>query len=93
MTQAIKTRLGLLKGEWWEDTSTGLPLFQSILGKVGTVDNISLVDTLIKAQIVGTTDVTGIESFSSTFDSTARKYSFSCTANTKYGTVTVTETL
>lgn len=29
--QAIQTRLKLLKGEWWENSEEGLPLFQEIL--------------------------------------------------------------
>lgn len=32
--QAIQTKLKLLQGEWWEDITLGLPLFQSILGRV-----------------------------------------------------------
>jgi len=36
VSQAIRTRLLLLKGEWWEDTEQGLPLFQSILGQYET---------------------------------------------------------
>jgi len=60
---------------------------------VGTTDNVSIIDTLIKRQIVDTTDVTGIIEFSSTFDSATRAYSFTCVVNTKYGAVTVTENL
>jgi len=85
--------LKILKGEWWEDTSIGLPLYQGILGKIGTTDNISIIDTLVKKQIVDTTDVTGIIEFSSTFNSTTRLYSFTCVVNTKYGAVRVNENL
>ncbi len=93
VSQAIRTRLKLLKGEWWEDTEDGLPLFQQILGARGTETNITIADSLMKSRILGTKDVTGIESFSSNYDSSARKYSYSCTVNTKYGTVTVSNTL
>ncbi|EKQ56261.1 MULTISPECIES: hypothetical protein [unclassified Clostridium] len=91
--QAIQTKLGLLKGEWWENKELGLPLFQSILGQIGVKDNISIVDTLIKKQIIGTIDVTGIESFSSIYDSANRSYLFTCKVNTKYGNITVEESL
>lgn len=91
--QAIKTRLALLKGEWWENTDLGLPLFQSILGQVGITDNITIADAFIKKQIIETTDVTGIEEFSSTYDSANRSYSFTCTVNTKYGTITLENSL
>lgn len=91
--QAIKTRMKLLKGEWFEDTEEGLPLFQQILGVGGKETNTTIVDSLIKSRILGTTDVTAIESFSSSYDSVERQYSYTCTVNTKYGTVTVPNTL
>lgn len=56
-------------------------------------DNIYIIDTLIKKQIIGTTDVIGIENFSSSFDSKTRLYSFSCTVNTRYGAINLTENL
>lgn len=93
VTQAIQTRLKLLKGEWWENTELGLPLYQSILGQSGVTEKIYIIDTLIKEQIVGTQDVIGIIDFSSSFDSVTRSYSFSCTVNTRYGITTLTESL
>lgn len=87
VAQAIKTRLKLLKGEWWENTSEGLPLFQNILGSPGDQDNLYLVDSLIKERIIGTENVKSIESFSSEYIN--RHYTFSCTVNTKFGEVTV----
>jgi hypothetical protein len=89
VSQAIKTRINLLYGEWWENTDEGLPLFQSILGKNGTANNLTIADALIKERIIGTQDVTSIESFSSTYDSETRSYSFTATVNTKYGTTTI----
>jgi hypothetical protein len=91
--QAIQTRLKLLKGEWWEDLESGLPLFNDILGKSGTTTNITITDSYIKEIILGTKDVTGIEEFTSTFDSTTRVYIFNCKVNTLYGIVIVSNTL
>lgn len=91
VAQAIKTRLKLLKGEWWENTEEGLPLFQQILGQPGTNENILIADNLIKERILDTQDVTSIESFKSNYSN--RSYSFSCTVNTKYGTVSISNTL
>ena len=93
VVQAIETRMKLLKGEWFEDTEEGLPLFQQILGVGGTETNITIVDSLIKSRILETTDVTGIENFSSSYDSVDRQYSYTCTVNTKYGTITVSNIL
>ena len=88
VAQAIKTRLLLLKKEWWEDLEDGLPLFQDILGKQGTKDNLYITDTLIKERIIGTPNVLNITDFSSTYEN--RKYSFSCTVNTKFGELKLT---
>ena len=87
VSQAIKTRVSHLKGEWWEDTSDGLALFESILGQSGISDNLTIADALIKERIMSTTDVTSLEDFSSTYEN--RSYSFTCTVNTKYGSTTV----
>lgn len=89
VTQAIQTRMKLLKGEWFEDTEEGLPLFQQILGVKPTDANLAIIDFLIKSRILGTTDVTGIESFSSSYDSSEMQYSYTALVNTKYGTVTI----
>lgn len=91
VSQAIKTRLLLLKGEWWEDLDDGLPLFQQILGQTGTKNNLTIVDSLIKERIIETQDVTGIGEFSSTYEE--RKYSFTATVNTKYGSVSISNSL
>lgn len=89
VAQAIKTRLFLLFGEWWEDTSDGLPLWQSILAAPGAPKNKRIADSLIKARIIGTPNVTGIINFSSTFDSNTRAYSFQATVNTLFGKVQI----
>lgn len=91
VVQAIKTRMKLLKEEWWEDKEDGLPLFQDILGKLGTDENIVIVDSIIKARILGTQDVISIEEFSSTYEN--RKYSYECKVNTKYGTIPLSNNL
>jgi hypothetical protein len=88
VAQAILTRLRLLKGEWWEDTEDGLPLFQQILGARGT--NKKVVDSLIRLRILDTIGVTGIETYDSTFDGETRAYTFTAVVNTKYGSTTIT---
>lgn len=91
--QAIQTRLKLLKGEWFEDTEDGLPLFQQMLGKRYSVNNLQIVDSLIRERILGTTDVTGISEYSSNFSSENRTYSFTAKVNTNYGIITISNTL
>lgn len=87
VAQAIKTRLLLLKGEWWENVEEGLPLFQNILGHSGAPDNVDLVDNLIKERIIKTKDVLSIKQFESSFEN--RNYSFSCKVETRYGDITL----
>lgn len=88
VTQAIKTNLLLLQGEWWEDTSNGLPLFQNILGQPGTPDKINAVDLIIKERILATQGVSEIIDFQSSYQN--RTYTIEkCSVNTIYGTATV----
>lgn len=85
--QAIKTRLSLLQGEWWENTEEGLPLFQQIISQSGSQKNIEIVNLLIQDIIINTPNVTGISNFSSTYEN--RSYSFQCDAQTIFGDVPV----
>lgn len=83
VSQAIKTRLLLLKNEWWEDTEDGLDLFQNILGKYATESNLHSIDLLIQDRIITTPDVISIENFISSYNN--RIYTVNCIAVTKYG--------
>lgn len=93
VAQAIKTRLKLLSGEWWEDIQDGLPLFNIILKQKGTPQGIKTIETLIGERILDTIGVTSISSAKGTFDPTKRSYSYSAQVNTIYGTVTIQEVL
>jgi len=89
VAQAIKTNLLLLQGEWWEDTSNGLPLFQNILGQSGTPEHLTATDLLTKERILSTQGVSQIQDFQSVYEN--RRYTVSnCTVLTNTGqTVTV----
>jgi hypothetical protein len=87
VAQAIYTNLKLLYGEWWEDTSAGLPLFQQILGRPGTPDDLRAVDLLIQSCINQVPGVINISNFISTCVN--RKYSATCTVKTPYGDATM----
>lgn len=90
VAQAIKTRLLLLRGEWWEDTEEGLPLFQNILSQSGSPENLQSVDLLIKDRISSTSGVKSILNYVRTFED--RTLSISCTVETIYGDATIEET-
>lgn len=86
--QAIKTKLLLLKEEWWEQKDDGLPLFQNILGNTNTSD-LQAVDLLIQERILATPNVKQILNFESNINN--RTYSFRCNVETSFGvTIPVT---
>lgn len=85
--QAISTRLRLLLGEWFADTSQGVPWATEILGK-GTS---STYDAVLRAQILGTEGVAAMISYNSTL--IGRRLTVNALVQTIYGTVTVWETI
>ncbi|MBR0518867.1 hypothetical protein IJJ97_03645 [bacterium] len=79
VSQAIKTRLKLLKGEWWEDTEEGLPLFQEILAS----RNIEKVKRLIVERIQKTQGVLSVDNLILTFEN--RILNITASVSTIYG--------
>lgn len=91
VAQAVKTNLLLLQGEWWEDTSKGMPVLQKIVG-TGRPDNLKAADVIIQSAILAVPGVVKIVSYKGTLNSSNRTYSIACTINTQYGDSTVTIT-
>lgn len=87
VTQIISTRLKMFEGEFWLNTADGLPLFQSILGSSGSQRNLQVIIGLYSQRITGTAYVTGISSFTASFQS--RKFVYSIAVETQFGTVYV----
>ncbi len=83
VVQAIKTRLVLLYGEWWEEKDKGLPLFQTILGQPGTPDQQQAVDLLVQGVIAETPGVISIKDFNGSY--AQRTYGLTCAVETQYG--------
>jgi len=83
VAQAIRTRLLLFQGEWWLDTTDGLPLWQQILGTRNSMQSITL---LIQDRITGTPHVKSITSITPSFNSVTRQYSFVATVTTTFST-------
>lgn len=86
--QAIKTRLKLLLGEWWEDTEDGLPLFQQILRQRNTAEGMQTIDLLIKERINNTPHVLEITAFKSWTE--GRAYKAEISVDTDFGELTET---
>lgn len=82
--QAVKTKLALYEGEWWEDSTIGLPLWQKILGSPGSKSTI--VDSILSNTILDTTGVKEITSKSSNLNTATRAYSYEAYIKTDWST-------
>lgn len=89
VAQAVAQRLRLITGEWFLDTQEGTPYVGGVLGKY----TMQSYDPVIRGRILDTEGVTGIESYSSSWDPDTRKLSVSATINTIYGAATLQEVL
>jgi hypothetical protein len=89
VAQAVLTRLRLIQGEWFLDTTAGMPWPTQVIGKYTT----GTADAAIRACILGTTGVTEITAYSSSIDSTTRKLTVTATITTLYGPTTIETTL
>jgi hypothetical protein len=89
VSQAILTRLRLIAGEWFLDTTDGTPWRTEILGKYSA----AAYDSVLKGRILGTEGVSSIDSYSSSIDSATRKLKVSATVTTIYGQATLQTTL
>ena len=89
VVQAIKTKLYLFYGEWWEDISLGLPMFQSILGQVSNENLRRTVILLSAEQIQNVEGVSSVDSIVVAIS--ARKLTLSIDVTTEYGSSVSTE--
>lgn len=86
VAQAIKTRFALWRGQWFLDLTEGTPYMQSVLGK----QHSDVYTLAIRERIQDTPGVLSILSFSSHYDETRRRVTFTSSVNTPYGQTTVT---
>ena len=86
--QAVETGLKLFQGEWFLDTTAGVPWRQNILGKYAA----NAYDAILKAQILNTQGVQTLDSYSSSQDPATRALTVTATIDTIYGTTEVTIT-
>ncbi|KQV83229.1 hypothetical protein [Rhizobium sp. Root1220] len=67
--QHVRQRLSTFSGEWFLDTTVGVPWLDQILGRAYDP---ALAESLVKAEILDTDGVTEITSFSVGFDRNTR---------------------
>jgi hypothetical protein len=89
VAQIIETSLLLFQGEWWNDLTIGLPVFQSIVGRAEN-NRQAIISLLIQQVILGVDYVTSISNVQFLYDSATRSFSYACYAQTQFGTVVVT---
>ncbi|TDV39519.1 hypothetical protein C7405_101638 [Paraburkholderia caballeronis] len=89
VAQAVLTRLRLLQGEWFLDTTAGMPWQTQVLGK----NTMATADPAIRQCILGTQGVTALGNYSSSYDPDTRALSVAVTIDTIYGQTTVQATL
>lgn len=87
--QAVKTRLHMKTGEWFLDTPAGTPWDSEVLGKYTT----PLRDRMVRTRVLGTTGVTAIVAYSSSFDPETRTFAAAVTIDTAYGQAKIVEPL
>jgi len=87
VAQAIKSRLLLLREEWWMDRNDGLPFWQSIHGYQGRDKD--TVERLITDRILGTPNVIRIHDISSQYDPDTRRFEISVVVDTVFGPVLI----
>ncbi|MBK5145836.1 hypothetical protein I2494_19395 [Budviciaceae bacterium BWR-B9] len=85
VAQAVKTRFELWYGQWFLDTTKGMPWLQSVLGK----QNPEVYDMLIRRYILETRGVNSIIKLDTVVDTNRRRVTFEAEINTIYGTATV----
>jgi hypothetical protein len=81
VAQAVLTALLLHRGEWFLDTTVGMPWETQVLG----YNTQSLYDAAIKSVILGVEGVDSIVTYSSTLNRATRALLVAATLNTIYG--------
>ena len=89
VAQAVQTKLLLLTGEWFLDTTDGTPWRTQLLGKYTQKS----YDAMIKARILEVAGVQQITSYSSTLNPQTRGLSISVTLDTIYGAAVLQTTI
>ena len=84
IAQHLKVKFQLFLGEWFLDTTLGVPYYQDILIKK---PSFVVVQEILKNVILETAGVLELESFDINFDSTIRTFSLEFKAQTDDGPI------
>jgi hypothetical protein len=90
VAQLIDTSLLLLQGEWWNNLSVGLPLFQQIIGTSGVGNNPQIAALLIQQTILGVPYVNSLSNVTLDYVPSTRSFTYSAIVYTAFGKVQTT---
>ncbi len=94
VAQAVKTRLKLMLGEWWEQTDDGVPYLESILGQFSNEQTQAAAQYLITKCVLDTPGVQSIvETEITSGKARERTLSIRLTIQTIYGEADVEEVI
>jgi hypothetical protein len=82
---AALTRMEMWTGQWFNNLADGMAWQNGVLGPRTSGTR----DALVRARLLGTPNVNAIASFSSSFNTTTRIYSWSVSLQTAYGTTQI----
>lgn len=90
--QAIKTRLLLFEGEWWENLNDGTPMFQEIISQRASPGGQQIMALALTQRIAGTPYVSAVQNVSVTYNQVTRAFTYRCTVQTSFGTIPISFT-
>jgi hypothetical protein len=90
VAQQVRIRLQFFLGEWFLDTSAGLPYYEEVLKKR---PDMPLVESLFKTEILTCPDVLELISFSTGYEPLTRRFRVSFRASTTFGELDFNEEL
>lgn len=90
ISQSLRIRLLLFRGEWFLDEGEGVPFYEDVFVKN---PNLGAVEASLKARIMGTPGVTELISFSMDFDRAGRFLKVDFEVNTLFGTISINEVI
>ena len=87
VAQAIRTKLLLFYGEWWENLGEGIPMFQSVLGQTNPETIKSSLSMLVEERIVEIQEVDSVKNIEIDYDRKNRTISMEVDVTTTSGEI------